>query len=38
MLPEEKVEYWLDIAEYDLETAAAMQNSDRYLYIAFTCP
>lgn len=37
MTPEEKIEYWLDIAEYDLETAAAMQNSGRYLYTVFMC-
>lgn len=37
MTPEEKVEHWLDIAEYDLETASAMQNSGRYLYTVFTC-
>lgn len=33
----EKVEHWLDIAEYDLETAAAMQASRRYLYTVFMC-
>ncbi len=37
MTPEEKVEHWLDIAEYDLETAAAMQKSGRYLYTVFMC-
>jgi HEPN domain-containing protein len=37
MTPEEKVEHWLDIAEYDLETAVAMQNSGRYLYTVFMC-
>lgn len=37
MSPEEKIEHWLDIAEYDLETAAAMQNSGRYLYTVFMC-
>jgi HEPN domain-containing protein len=35
MTVEEKVEYWLDIAEYDLETARAMQQSERYLYTVF---
>jgi len=33
----EKVEHWLDIAEYDLETAAVMQASRRYLYTVFMC-
>jgi HEPN domain-containing protein len=37
MTPQEKVEHWLDIAEYDLETATAMQDSGRYLYTAFMC-
>jgi len=37
MTPQEKVEHWLDIAEYDLETARAMQTSGRYLYTVFTC-
>jgi HEPN domain-containing protein len=37
MTPEEKVEHWLDIAEYDLETADAMQKSGRYLYTVFMC-
>ncbi len=37
MTLEEKIEHWLDIAEYDLETAAAMQNSARYLYTVFMC-
>ena len=37
MTPKEKVEYWLDIAEYDLETARAMQSGGRYLYTVFMC-
>jgi HEPN domain-containing protein len=37
MTPEEKAEHWLDIAEYDLETAVAIQNSGRYLYTVFMC-
>ncbi len=37
MPPEKKVEHWLDIAEYDFETAAAMQKSGRYLYTVFMC-
>lgn len=37
MTPAEKIEHWLDIAEYDLETAVAMQNSARYLYTVFMC-
>ncbi|HSH35960.1 HEPN domain-containing protein [Schnuerera sp.] len=33
----EKYEYWLDIAEYDLETAIANYKSGRYLYVVFMC-
>jgi len=33
----EKVEYWLDIADYDLATAKAMLKSRRYLYVVFMC-
>lgn len=33
----EKYEYWLDITEYDLETAIANYKSGRYLYVVFMC-
>ena len=33
----EHVNYWLDIADYDIETAKAMLNSGRYLYVGFMC-
>jgi HEPN domain-containing protein len=33
----EKVKYWLDIANYDLQTARAMFSSKRYLYVVFMC-
>lgn len=29
--------YWIDIAEYDLETAKALMNSRRWLYVGFMC-
>ncbi|MDR1689444.1 MAG: HEPN domain-containing protein [Clostridiales bacterium] len=32
-----KVEYWLDLCDYDLETAKAMQKTKRYLYVGFMC-
>jgi HEPN domain-containing protein len=32
-----KVAYWIDIAEYDLETAKAMLKTKRYLYVVFMC-
>ena len=34
---EDRSEYWIDIAEYDLETAKAMQQTSRYLYVGFMC-
>jgi HEPN domain-containing protein len=37
MTVQEKMEYWLDIAEYDLETAKSMFKSRRYLYTVFMC-
>jgi len=33
----EKVAYWLDIADYDMETAEAMYKTKRWLYVAFMC-
>jgi HEPN domain-containing protein len=33
----EKFDYWLDIAQYDLETAGAMFQSGRWLYVIFMC-
>jgi HEPN domain-containing protein len=32
-----KIEYWMDIAQYDLETARAMLLSKRFLYVGFMC-
>jgi HEPN domain-containing protein len=31
------VKHWVERAEYDLETAKAMLDSARYLYVAYTC-
>jgi HEPN domain-containing protein len=33
----DKSEYWLDLAEYDLETAQAMNTAGRFLYVGFMC-
>lgn len=33
----EKVNYWLDLARYDLDTAKAMLDTKRYLYVGFMC-
>jgi HEPN domain-containing protein len=37
MTSDEKYEYWLDIARYDLDTAEAMFLSKRWLYVVFMC-
>jgi len=37
MTNEQKYEYWLDIAEYDIVTAEAMLNGGRWLYVLFMC-
>ena len=37
MESQEKFEYWLDIAQYDLETAKAMFGAGRWLYVVFMC-
>lgn len=31
------IKYWIDISEYDLETAKAMLQTGRYLYVGFMC-
>ncbi len=33
----DKIEYWIEVADYDLETAKAMLKSKRYLYVGFMC-
>jgi len=30
-----KIKYWVELSEYDLETAKAMLQSKRYLYVGF---
>ena len=37
MTAQEKYEHWLDIAQYDLETAESMLSSGRWLYVVFMC-
>jgi HEPN domain-containing protein len=37
MTLEDKIKYWVDLADYDLETAQAMLMTKRYLYVAFMC-
>ena len=31
------VKYWIELSDYDLETAEAMLSSKRFLYVAFMC-
>ncbi|NJK94894.1 MAG: HEPN domain-containing protein [Bacteroidales bacterium] len=33
----DKVKYWVELSDYDYETAIAMQLSRRYLYVGFMC-
>ena len=37
MTIDEKVQYWLDIAESDLEVAEDLYKTKRWLYVAFMC-
>ncbi|GHV46329.1 DNA-binding protein [Synergistales bacterium] len=34
---EDRSYYWIEIAEYDLETAVDMRKTGRYLYVGFMC-
>jgi HEPN domain-containing protein len=34
---DEKVKYWIDLSEYDLDTAQSMLETGRYLYVGFMC-
>ena len=33
----DRISYWLKIADYDLDTAEAMYQTGRWLYVAFMC-
>jgi len=33
----ENIKYWVEISEYDLETADAMFRTKRFLYVGFMC-
>lgn len=33
----DKVAYWTELADYDLETAEVMYNGGRWLYVGFMC-
>lgn len=32
---DKKIAYWVDLADYDIDTAIAMMKSKRYLYVGF---
>lgn len=34
---EDKVKYWIDMSDYDFDTANAMLDTGRYLYVGFMC-
>lgn len=34
---EDKVRYWVEMSDYDYDTANAMFETKRYLYVAFMC-
>ena len=34
---ESNVKYWIELSDYDFETAEAMLTSKRYLYVGFMC-
>ena len=33
----DRIKYWLDLSDYDIETANAMLKSKRFLYVGFMC-
>lgn len=37
MSEDSKVNHWISLSDYDLETAKAMLDSGRFLYIGFMC-
>jgi len=34
---DEKVSYWIELSDYDINTARSMLETGRYLYVAFMC-
>ena len=37
MTDSEKVTYWVELSDYDLETAEGMMQIKKYLYVGFMC-
>lgn len=36
-MPIDRAPYWVDLADYDIETAETLYNGGRWLYVAFMC-
>ncbi len=36
-MEESMTDYWLDLVDYDVDTAEAMYQTGRWLYVAFMC-
>lgn len=34
---DDRIKYWVEMAEYDFDTAKAMLDTKRYLYVGFMC-
>lgn len=34
---DEKIKYWIELSDYDFDTAVAMLRSKRFLYVGFMC-
>lgn len=34
---DDKVKYWQELSDYDIDTAVAMHKTKRYLYVGFMC-
>lgn len=34
---DDRVTYWIEVSDYDFDTAKAMLETKRYLYVAFMC-
>ena len=37
MVSRERTKYWMELVYYDLETAEAMLETERFLYVGFMC-
>jgi HEPN domain-containing protein len=37
MTNDEKIQHWINLSDYDMETAEAMLQTKRFLYVGFMC-